>query len=953
MQGVITVPRRWLVVLLAFVASVALSAQALSPQVLSLLTRTNSWAGQQTFQNLRVFKAAVPSDTTSRLYADVAGNLYWDGGVIAGSSGGSAHNLLSTTHPDTLTGSPVRGDLLVANSTPKWTKIAIGTSGQVLSSNGTDPVWSSNYAKLDASPTFTGVAITATAPTASLFLNHTNVNGLSAVNFRESGADKFILGTGIYTGDTNFVIGDGVAPYLAIQASSDSVRIGKTASTFDVGLAVRASAVSAGLTLRESYGGDSLLWTVRQNNGDGTGAFEQLFDGAGNAMLSLNSNPSVVAQIAFENSGINGHAIRFTNTGGNVYIGQDSSVGASFITGAAAYAAVFGTDSARSVQFATNGIVRQTIDSTGVVTIPGNVTIAGTVTHAPTTIGSGTIVGSMPTAATSLYTINNISGTGTVYGNVFGINSTGSAAFVVGSTGYLYTANSGTTTVAEGLLAVAEHGGTGAVTFLVGIETDFHWSNTGGGTNAMGMYVGPRGRTASAGTFTNGYGLYVDTFGPGITNKYSMYSVDTAAVLYNAGNITSPGVITLGSGAVQLTDATGKIQALSPTYLANLSLANLTGTIASATQDLITRTGTLVSGATGSGFTVALATSTITGILPAANHPALTGDVTNSAGALATTIANGAVTNAKLAGGIDLATKVTGILPAADFPALTGDVTTVAGALATTIGATKVTNAMLAGSIAAAKLIGSDIVTVGTLTAGATGAGFTVALTTSTVTGSLADARLSANVPLLNAANVFTAAQTTANNTFWQSKESGGTVRALIGLDASNVVQIGNGSDTVAFQRFQGVGTNCLYTDNAGVVFGTGAACSSGTGVLSTGSSAGNTAAHANVINYSVGITDVELWVSANVLVNSGATYNFNVVAVCADEAGASRTYPLLFTLLGTAFSSTISNGIGTGPYAAAPIEIRCQGGSTLTISSTGTFTAVNYNIRADVHAAF
>lgn len=53
-----------------------------------------------------------------------------------------------------------------------------------------------------------------------------------------------------------------------------------------------------------------------------------------------------------------------------------------------------------------------------------------------------------------------------------------------------------------------------------------------------------------------------------------------------------------------------------------------------------------------------------------------------------------------------------------------------------------VTNAMLAGSVAASKLVGTDIATVGTLTAGATGAGFTVALGTSTITGDLPFANL-------------------------------------------------------------------------------------------------------------------------------------------------------------------------------------------------------------------
>lgn len=77
----------------------------------------------------------------------------------------------------------------------------------------------------------------------------------------------------------------------------------------------------------------------------------------------------------------------------------------------------------------------------------------------------------------------------------------------------------------------------------------------------------------------------------------------------------------------------------------------LTGTTlaANVVSSSLTSVGTLTGGATGAGFTVALGTSTITGTLPAANFPALTGDVTTAGGALATTIANNAVTNAKSA----------------------------------------------------------------------------------------------------------------------------------------------------------------------------------------------------------------------------------------------------------------------------------------------------------------
>jgi hypothetical protein len=60
-------------------------------------------------------------------------------------------------------------------------------------------------------------------------------------------------------------------------------------------------------------------------------------------------------------------------------------------------------------------------------------------------------------------------------------------------------------------------------------------------------------------------------------------------------------------------------------------------------------------------------------------------------------------------GGVDL-TTATGTLQAANEPAHTGDVTNTAGSLALAIGAGKVTVTMLAGSITAAKLVQTDIV---------------------------------------------------------------------------------------------------------------------------------------------------------------------------------------------------------------------------------------------------
>jgi len=72
------------------------------------------------------------------------------GSVCAGGGGtGGAHNLLSTTHLDTVPFSPpVRGDLVTAQNlispagtNPSWSRLPLGTSGQVLTSNGTDALW--------------------------------------------------------------------------------------------------------------------------------------------------------------------------------------------------------------------------------------------------------------------------------------------------------------------------------------------------------------------------------------------------------------------------------------------------------------------------------------------------------------------------------------------------------------------------------------------------------------------------------------------------------------------------------------------------------------------------------------------------------------------------------------------------------------------------------------------
>jgi len=53
----------------------------------------------------------------------------------------SAHNLLSAYHGDTLAASPVAGDILYGNATPKWARLAKGADGKVLTLVSGYPAW--------------------------------------------------------------------------------------------------------------------------------------------------------------------------------------------------------------------------------------------------------------------------------------------------------------------------------------------------------------------------------------------------------------------------------------------------------------------------------------------------------------------------------------------------------------------------------------------------------------------------------------------------------------------------------------------------------------------------------------------------------------------------------------------------------------------------------------------
>lgn len=99
-----------------------------------LLSNGSAWA------------AAALSNCTTGLTYTTATNTFGCASAVG------SHALLSASHSDTLAASVVRGDLIVGNTTPQWTRLAVGANTAVLTSNGTDPAWST-------APNLTGINV--------------------------------------------------------------------------------------------------------------------------------------------------------------------------------------------------------------------------------------------------------------------------------------------------------------------------------------------------------------------------------------------------------------------------------------------------------------------------------------------------------------------------------------------------------------------------------------------------------------------------------------------------------------------------------------------------------------------------------------------------------------------------------------------------------------------------
>lgn len=285
---------------------------------------------------------------------------------------------------------------------------------------------------------------------------------------------------------------------------------------------------------------------------------------------------------------------------------------------------------------------------------------------------------------------------------------------------------------------------------------------------------------------------------------------------------------------------------------------------------------------------------------------------------------------------------LSGSASAAQMPAFSGDISTSAGSTVTAIGANKVTNTMLAGSIAASKLIGTDIATVGTIISGiwngstiltpygGTGLDSSGATNGQLLIGtgsglSLSTLTAGSNVSIVNSSGHITIA----------SSAGGGTVSSVATTSPITGGTI-TSTGTIAC-------ATCATTTNGGAITGTSPVAVSAAGAISLSGSAGQ------IPNGPSGTFTASpvLGVSGSILGTVTLAGSTSGTTTLQPQTAASGTLSLpaaTDTLMGrattdTETNKTISGASNTITNIATSSLATVQGNGTKVQLSTGTTT--------------